>query len=177
MSLRHFFIASSLILAPITTLGFGSAAFADTATTDIILSGTVESQIAIDANPTQYAGDLPMTPSQTGSNTIPIAELSITSNNTAGITITADSTNNGLLVSNANSSDTIPYGIAIVNSGSGAPSPSSVVPVSQLSQSETTGFDTNTGVKEMDLYIEYAVGGMPKKGTYVDTLIITVADN
>jgi len=175
MSLRHFFIASSLILAPITTLGFGSAAFADTATTDIILSGTVESQIAIDANPTQYAGDLPMTPSQTGSNTIPIADLSITSNNPAGITITASSTNDGKL--KTSNGDEIAYGIAIVNSGSGAPSPSSVVPVSQLSQSETTGFDPNTGVKEMDLYIEYAVGGMPKMGNYADTLTITVADN
>jgi len=179
MSLRRFFIASSLILAPITTLSFGSAAFADTATTDIILSGTVESQIAIDANPTTDASNLPMTPSQDGWTTVQIADLDITSNNPAGITIGASSTNEGELVSSADSSDTIQYGIAIVNDGSGAPTMSNPLSPGSppFSQSETTGFNPDTGVKSMDLYIRYSVGGMPKQGNYSDTLTITVSDN
>jgi len=173
MSLRHFFIASSLILAPITTLGFGSAAFADTATDSIILSGTVESQIAIDATPTPNASDLPMTPSTTGSNVLPIADLVITSNNPAGITITASSTNNGKL--KTSNGDEIAYRIAIVNNNSGIPS--SVSTVSSFGLDVTSGFDPDTGVKQMDLYIDYTVGGMPKQGDYTDTLTITVADN
>lgn len=182
MSLRHFFIASSLILAPITTLGFGSAAFANTATDSIQLSGTVESQIAIDATPTQAAADLPLSPEyadQNGWNMVQIADLNITSNNTEGITITASSTNDSELVSTTNSSDKITYGIAIVDSGAATPTSSS--PLNNVSvpfsQSVTSGFNSDTGVKAMDLYIHYMVGGMPKQGTYTDTLTITVSDN
>ena len=180
MSLRHFFIASSLILAPITTLGFGSAALADTATSDIILTGTVDSQIAIDATATPAAGALPLSPEyagQDGSTTVHIADLDITSNNIAGITITASSMNVGELV--GNNQEEIPYTIAIVDDGLGAP-PSTVSlsnPNVPFSQEETTGFNPDTGVKSMDLYIQYSVGGMPKQGNYSDTLTITVADN
>ncbi len=175
MSLRHFFIASSLILAPITTLGFGSAALADTASGDIILSGTVDSQIAIDTNPTAAASALPLSPSaagQDGSTTVHIADLDITSNNIAGITITASSMNVGELVGN-NQDQEIPYTIAIVNNGAGIPT--STTSVSGLNQN-VGGFDPETGIKSMDLYIRYSVQGLTQ-GNYSDTLTITVADN
>ena len=173
MSLRHFFIASSLILAPITTLGFGSAALADTDDT-VELSGTVDSQIAIDANPTTAASDLPLSPEyagQDGSTTVHIADLDITSNNSAGIIIEADSMNGGELTSDENE---IAYTIAIVDNGAGTPT--STTSVSSLNQN-VNGFDTETGIKSMDLYIRYSVGGMPKMGNYSDTLTITVSDN
>ncbi|CAD5971542.1 hypothetical protein [Planktothrix agardhii] len=176
MSLRHFFIASSLILAPITTLGFGSAAFADIISEDIILSGTVESRIAIDATPTTAASDLPLSPSQTGWETVKVAMLEITNNNPAGITITADSINDGKLVSSANSSDAIPYGIAIINYGSQAPAAIPMTPLSSVNQSVTSGFNADSGKKAMDLYIRYPVEGL-KQGNYSDTLTITVSDN
>jgi hypothetical protein len=178
MSLRHFFIASSLILAPITTLGFGSAAFADTASDYIQLSGTVEQQIAIDANRTTAASDLPLSPEdagQDGSTTVHIADLDITSNNIAGITITSSSDNDGKLVSSANSSDAIPYGIAIINYGSQAPAAIPMTPLSSVNQSVTSGFNTD-GTKAMDLYIRYPVENL-KQGNYSDTLTITVSDN
>ncbi|CAD5962354.1 hypothetical protein [Planktothrix agardhii] len=170
MSLRHFFIASSLILAPITTLGFGSAAFANTATDSIILSGTVESQILIDATPTTNASALPMDQS----NIVHIADLDITSNNPEGISIGASSTNNGKLKSI--NGDEIEYAIAIVNDNSGTPSTSATTSLSSFGQN-VTGFDPETGLKSMDLYISYDVGGMPKQGTYTDTITITIMDN
>ncbi|MCB8759519.1 hypothetical protein [Planktothrix agardhii] len=175
MSLRHFFIASSLILAPITTLGFGSAAFADT-TSDIILSGTVDSQIAIDANPTTAASDLPLSPlaaGQDGSTTVHIADLDITSNNPVGIIITASSLNGGGELVGSIQDTAIPYTIAIVNNGAGTPT--STTSVSSLNQIVVEGFDSETGIKSMDLYIKYSVLGL-KKGDYSDTLTITVAD-
>lgn len=172
MSLRRSLIASSLILAPITTLGFGSAAFADTATDNVTVSGTVSSIIAIDAAATSDATDLPMTG---GSQAAHIADLDITSNNTAGITITASSTNNGVLESDNNTADNIDYTVAVVDDG--ATTPTSGTSLSSLSQSETSGFDTTTGVKPMDLYILYSVPTLPKKGNYADTLTITVSDN
>ena len=171
MSLRHFFIASSLILAPITTLGFGSAAFAGTDSDYIQLEGTVDSQITIVANPTQAAADLQMSPEyagQDGSTTVHIADLDIASNNAAGIIITSSSGNLGKLTSGENE---IAYTIAIVDNGAGTPT----TYVSNLNQN-VNGFDTETGIKSMDLYIRYSVGGMPKQGTYTDTITITVAD-
>ena len=172
MSLRRSLIASSLILAPITTLGFGSAAFADTANDSVILSATVQSIIAIDATATSVASSLPMT---AGSQTAHVADLDITSNNTAGITITATSTNEGVLGSSDNPADNIGYTVAVV--GDGAGTPNSGTALSNFSQSETSGFDTTTGVKAMDLYIVYSVPTLPKRGNYSDTLTITVADN
>ncbi|MCB8785787.1 hypothetical protein L2E68_07695 [Planktothrix agardhii 1029] len=174
MSLRHFFIASSLILAPITTLGFGSAAFAGTASEDIILTGTVDSQIAIDANPTPAAGALPLSPQaagQDGTTTVRIADLDITSNNAAGIRITASSQNDGELTSGENE---IAYTIAIVDDNAGTPT--STTPLSSLNQNVVEGFDSQTGTKSMDLYIKYSVLGL-KMGDYYDSITITVSDN
>ncbi|WP_313655272.1 hypothetical protein, partial [Planktothrix agardhii] len=164
-----------LILAPITTLGFGSAAFAGTDSTNIILSGTVESLIEIDATATTAASALPLSPGyagQDGSTTVHIADLDITSNNIAGITITASSTNVGELV--GDNEEEIPYTIAIVNDGTGIPT--STTSVSSLNQYVVGGFDSQSGIKSMDLYIKYSVVGL-KKGDYSDTLTITVSDN
>ncbi|MEY3329711.1 MAG: hypothetical protein RLZZ115_2594 [Cyanobacteriota bacterium] len=175
MSLRHFFIASSLILAPITTLGFGSAAFAGTDSTNIILSGTVESLIEIDATATTAASALPLSPGyagQDGSTTVHIADLDITSNNIAGITITASSVKAGKLV--GDNEEEIPYTIAIVNDGTGTPT--STTSVSSLNHNvQGFDFDSQSGIKSMDLYIKYSVVGL-KMGDYSDTLIITVSD-
>lgn len=172
MSLRHSLIASSLILAPITILGFGSAAFASNAADSVIATGNVPSIIAIDTTATAAASALPMT---AGAQTAHIANVDITSNNTAGITITATSTNSGELVSNNNAADNINYTVAIVDDG--ATAPSSGTALSSLNQSETTGFNATTGVKPMDLYIIYTVPTLPKKGDYGDTITLTVADN
>lgn len=172
MSLRRFLAASSLIIAPITILGFGSAAFADTANSVVVLGGNVASIIAIEAKATAAANALTMT---SGAQSVRIADVNITSNNTAGITITASSVNSGVLVSSDNPADNINYTVAIVNDG--ATAPSSGTALGSLSQSETTGFNTITGVKPMDLYILYSVPTLPKQGDYADALTITVADN
>ncbi|MBD2547020.1 hypothetical protein [Planktothricoides raciborskii] len=171
MSLRRSLIASSLILAPITTLGFGSAAFAGSANDSVTLSATVQPIIAIDATATSVASSLPMT---AGSQTAHVADLNITSNNTAGLTIQASSTNSGVLVSRTNPTDNINYTVAVVNDGA---TPTSGTTLSSLSQSKTSGFNTTTGVKPMDLYIQYNLPNLPKQGGYSDTLTITIADN
>jgi spore coat protein U-like protein len=72
--------------------------------------------------------------------------------------------------------DEIEYAIAIVNDNSGTPSTSATTSLSSFGQN-VTGFDPETGLKSMDLYISYDVGGMPKQGTYTDTITITIMDN
>lgn len=173
MSLRRLLVASSLIVTPVATLSLAPAAFADTDSNSIGVSGTVPSIIAITATQTAAATALPL--STGGDQTAKIADVSITSNNTAGITITATSTNNGILQSSTNVSDTVEYQIAIVNDGSATPT--SYTNLSSLSQSETSGFSQTTGVKELDLYIKVANPTLPKRGNYIDTITLTVADN
>lgn len=173
MSLRRLLVASSLIVTPVATLSLAPAAFAGTANTGVGVSGTVPSIIAITASPTTAATALPLATS--GAQTAKIADVSITSNNTAGITITATSTNNGILQSSINTADTVAYQIAIVNDGSAAPT--SYTTLSSLSQSETTGFSATTGVKDLDLYIKVTNPTLPKRGNYSDTITLTVADN
>jgi hypothetical protein len=109
---------------------------------------------------------------QDGSTTVHIADLDITSNNIAGIIITASSDNAGELVSD--NEEEIPYTIAIVNDGTGTPT--STTSVSSLNQNVVGGFNSQSGIKSMDLYIKYSVVGL-KKGDYSDTLTITVSDN
>lgn len=171
MSLRRFLIASSLIVTPVATLNFlAPAAFADT-NAQVGVSGNVPSIINIAATATTDATNLPL--STAGQQAVKIADINLTSNNTAGITITASSTNSGALVSSDNASDTIPYQVAVVNAGT---TPGSFSDIGNLSQSETSDFDATTGIKAVDLYIQFNQV-LPKKGNYADTLTINVADN
>ena len=172
MSLRQLLIAASLIATPVATLSLAPAAFANTADSSVTLTGTVPSMIAITTAPTTAATDLPL--GAPGVQTTKIADVNITSNNTAGITITASSTNNSVFQSQTNAADSVTYQVAIVNGGV---TPSSFVNVSNLSQSETTGFNATTGIKSMDLYVKINNPSLPKRGTYTDTITLTVADN
>ncbi|MEL0591547.1 MAG: hypothetical protein U1V55_20780 [Planktothrix rubescens PR222] len=164
MSLRHFFIASSLILAPITTLGFGSAAFAGTDSTNIIIRGTVDPVINIEATATAVAEQLPL--STPGELIVKIADLTLNSNNYSGVTVTATSTNNGLLVNSNNPDNVVPYQIELTGDGG---APGDFRPLSTFSQIVSS--------PQTDLYILVIKPSLPTQGNYSDTITITVADN
>ena len=76
MSLRRFFIASSLILSP---LGFGSAAFAGT-TSNIELNATVPETANITSTPTTEAANLHDSISQSQRGIVKIADFNVTTN-------------------------------------------------------------------------------------------------
>jgi hypothetical protein len=164
MSLRHFFIASSLILAPITTLGFGSAAFAGTDSTNIIIRGTVDPVIDIQATATAVAEQLPL--STPGELIVKIADLTLNSNNYSGVTVTATSTNDGLLVDSNNPDIFVSYQIELTGDGG---APGDFRPLNTFSQIVSS--------PQTDLYILVTNPSLPKQGNYGDTITITVADN
>lgn len=118
MSLRRFFVASSLILSPLATMGFQSAAFAGTDSTNIIIGGTVDPVIDIEATATAAAQQLPL--STPGLQTAKIADLTLNSNNYSGVTVTATSTNNGKLVDSNNPDFFVSYQIDLTGD-TGAP--------------------------------------------------------
>jgi hypothetical protein len=164
MSLRRFLAASSLILAPIATIGFQSAAFAGTDSTNIIIGGTVAPVIDIEATATSDAAQLPL--STAGQQTLKIADLTLNSNNYGGVTVTVTSTNNGQLVDSGNPENAVLYQIDVVGDGG---TPDNFRFLNAFSQSVTA---PNT-----DLYIRFTNLSVPKQGTYNDTITITVADN
>ncbi|PPJ65248.1 hypothetical protein [Cuspidothrix issatschenkoi] len=158
MSLRRFFIASSLILSP---LGFGSAAFAQT-TSNINLTATVPATASITLTPTTEATNLYDSISQSQRGSVKIADFNVTTN-TPGVTLTASSINGGNL-RNSNGDD-IPYKLEITGSGGAAP---------------TNGFSTVTNFSrfmdgDADLYIEIPNIVNSLAGTYSDTLTLTIS--
>ena len=160
MSLRRFFIASSLILSP---LGFGSAAFAETTST-IELNATVPVTANITSTPTTEAANLYDSISNSQQGIVKIADFNVTTN-TSSVTLTASSTNGGNL-RNSNADD-IPYKLEITGDGGAAP---------------TDGFSTVTNfTKNMDgdtdLYIQIPITNMVNApaGTYSDSLTLTIS--
>ena len=164
MSLRHFFIASSLILSPLATMGFQSAAFAGTDSTNIIIGGTVDPVIDIEATATAAAQQLPL--STPGQQTVKIADLTLNSNNYSGVTVTATSTNNGQLVDSNNLDIFVSYQIDLTGDGG---APGNFRPLSTFSQTVSS--------PQTDLYILVTNPSLPQQGNYSDTITITVADN
>ena len=160
MSLRRFFIASSLILSP---LGFGSAAFAET-TSNIDLTATVPATANITSTSTTEAANLYDSISQSQRGIVKIADFSVTSN-TPYVILTASSTNSGNLMSD--NSDQISYKLHVGDDGSEAP---------------INGFDTVTDFSRVvvgngDLYIEIPIENMvdAPAGTYSDTLTLIIS--
>jgi hypothetical protein len=160
MSLRRFFIASSLILSP---LGFGSAAFAGT-TSNIELNATVPVTANITSTPTTQAANLYDSISQSQQGIVKIADFNVTTN--TYVTLTASSTNGGNL---RNSSGyNIEYKLEITGDGGAAPT-NGFSTVTNFSKN----MDGNSGNR--DLYIEIPnMVGAPA-GTYSDTLTLTIS--
>ncbi|BAZ86344.1 hypothetical protein [Dolichospermum compactum] len=158
MSLRRFFIASSLILSP---LGFGSAAFAETTST-IELNATVPVTANITLTSTTEATDLYDSILSSQRGIVKIADFSVTSN-TPYVILTASSTNSGNLMSD--NLDQISYKLHVGDDGSEAP---------------IDGFDTVTDFSRSvtgngDLYIEITNMNNADAGTYSDTLTLIIS--
>lgn len=164
MSLQRFLIVSSLIIAPITTFAFEPAAFAGTDSTNIIIGGTVAPVIDIEATPTAAAQQLPL--SDPGPKIVKIADLTLTSNNYSGVTVTATSTNEGLLLDSNNPEISVSYQIDLVSDNTAPGDFRSL-----------NTFNHIVSIPETDLYIQVNNPSLPIQGNYGDTITITVADN
>ncbi|MDH6098133.1 hypothetical protein NWP21_04605 [Anabaenopsis sp. FSS-46] len=164
MFLRRFLISSSLILSP---LGFGSAAFAQTTST-IDLSLTVPATASIALTATAEASNLQnsIQLAQTGIQTpIKIADFTVTTN-AVGVTLTASSTNNGQLRSQAGDFIPIPYKIQVQGDGGAVPNSVNFSTLNNFSRYVSGN---------IDLYIEIENPGSLLAGTYTDTLTLTIS--
>jgi hypothetical protein len=163
MSLRRFLIASSLILAPLTILSFGSAAFAESDTVNIEISGNVPLTLDLAASATTAATDLPL--SVIGQRTVNIADLTVTTN-ASSLIITASSTNSGNLMNTNDPFAFVPYTLDIVGSGGQSLNPRTVANLKQT-----------VGSEQLDLFIGFNISGPLAAGNYNDTITLIVADN
>ncbi|MBD2143880.1 hypothetical protein [Sphaerospermopsis sp. FACHB-1194] len=167
MSLRPFFIASSLILSPLAAIGFESAAFAQSVNI-IPLSITVPPTLNVTLVATNNASNLQnaIQLAQTGLQSTKIADFSATTNAFNGVIITASSTNNGNLKNSNNVS--IPYKLGLTTpSNPTAPSTPTFQTLGQFSHNLLGG--------DFGLHIEINNPGNISAGTYSDTLTLTVA--
>ncbi|MTJ31655.1 spore coat protein U domain-containing protein [Aphanizomenon sp. UHCC 0183] len=167
MSLRPFFIASSLILSPLAAIGFGSAAFAQaTSTSNIPLGITVPARATINAVATSQAANLEnaIQFSQVGLQYAKIADFTVSTNVTTA-TLTTTSTNAGALKNSNN--DTIPYKIAVSLDGS-------LTQPFEYKTLENYSFPFGNN-SNLDLHIEINNTGSIKAGTYSDTLTLTLS--
>jgi len=161
MSLRRFLVASSLILSPVAAIGVQSTAFAESATSNVILSGTVPASVTITSTATGAASSLPL--STAGTQTVQIANITVTTN-FGGAILTATSTNNGVLLNSNNPNDNLQYQLDIVGDGG------------QAGNFSNIGSFSRTVQGELDLYIQVNNPAVPKKGSYNDTITLTVSD-
>lgn len=161
MSLRRFLVASSLILSPVAAISLQSAAFAVTATNNIQIGGSVPASVTITSTATTAASSLPL--STAGTQTVKIADVVVTTNFGAA-TITASSTNNGVLLNSNNPNDNLQYELDIVGDGGQAGNFSNVGGFNRVVEGE------------LDLYIRVNNPSTPKKGNYADTITLTVSD-
>lgn len=169
MSLRPFFIASSLILSPLAAIGFGSAAFANTLTGDIPIGITVPTTANIAVTATANANNLQnaIQLTQPGFKATKIADLLFEGN--ANVNLTVTSVQNGNLRNVNNANLTIPYKLAVISDNG-------------TINNDSTLFGTldniieflASGQRNMDLYIQINNTGNIAAGTYFDVLTLTV---
>lgn len=162
MSLRRFFIASSLILSPVAAISVQSAAFAVTENHNIEIGGIVFATVSITSTTNQYTSNLPLSTAGVQHN-LKIADLVVTTNFGAA-TISATSTNNGLLFNNDSPDDSLQYQIDIVGDGGQANNFSNLSSFSRQVEGD------------LDLYIKFTNPSIPKQGIYTDTITLTVSD-
>ncbi|MEB3147494.1 MAG: hypothetical protein VKL60_00525 [Sphaerospermopsis sp.] len=169
MSLRPFFIASSLILSPLAAIGFGSAAFANTLTGDIPIGITVPTTANITVTATANAGNLEnaIQLTQAGFQATKIADLLFEGN--ADVDLTVTSAQNGNLKNVDNENLTIPYKLAVI-SDNGSIDNDSILFVTLDNITEFLA----SGQQNRDLYIQINNTGNIAAGTYFDTLTLTV---
>ncbi|MFM6207467.1 hypothetical protein [Planktothrix sp.] len=161
MSLRHFLVASSLILSPVAVIGVQSTAFAESANDSINISGNVPASVTITSTAADAATSLPL--STAGTQTVKIADITVTTN-FGGAILTATSTNNGVLLNSNNPNDNLQYQLDIVGDGG------------QAGNFSNIGSFSRTVQGELDLYIQVNNPAVPKKGSYNDTITLTVSD-
>lgn len=165
MSLRRFFIASSLILSPLAAIGFESAAFADTSQ-QIPLEVTVPSRLSITAAPDANAAALQnvLDLSRAEPSPAKIADITVDTNE-PNVSITATSANSGTLRNSANNV-AITYRLAIV-------ADESAISVSNSSTVSELNFQAANA--QYDLHIVVDVPENVAAGTYSDILTLTLA--
>lgn len=145
-----------------------SIASADTSA-NIGVGGNVPSTLAITA---AADGGATSTSVTTGTETIAkIADLSMETNNSTGLTLTV----NAGTVTNGDS-ETMPFEVLILEDGASTPATTAF---SAGTQTYNSGGANASGasIGLRDLYIKYKPAALQDPGTYSGTVTVTVADN
>lgn len=156
-------------------LAMASAALADTVT----LSGTVGTTATVVSTGTtgaESATNLPLggTGADIGEQIIKVADVTLTTNNSSGLTVTITS---GVLSNGTTPSANIPFQVTTVADSAPAPQSADFTVASGANDTYSTAGDADPTNVERDLYIAYTPAAKQDPGTYSGTITLTVADN
>ncbi len=144
------------------------SAIAIAATTDsVTLSGTVSSTLSIVATDTAAATALDLTTAS--EQIVKVSDLAMSTNNSAGLTLTASSGN----LTNPDS-QTIAFKVTSVDDAATAPTSGAFT---VASGTDYTVAGSAAGDFDKDLYIAYTPAALQDPGSYSGTISLTVADN
>jgi hypothetical protein len=157
---------SSFRLALLGALALASMAVADT----VGLSGTVSSTASVTSVATAGATTLNMGGVGTaiGQQIVKVADVALTTNNTAGLTLTVTSGNL------TNGTDDVAYKVTTVADAASAPLSAAFTIASGTDYTVATSAQ---GAAAKDLYIAYTPAAVLDPGTYTATITLSVADN
>ena len=168
MSIRKIHPKSKLGMVAIVVSAMLPSAIVLAATTDAVtLGGTVSSTLSIEATDTVGASALDLTtPSE---QIVKVADIAMSTNNSAGLTLTASSGN----MSNPDS-QTIAFKVTTVDDAAAAPASGAF---DTPSGTDYTVGNGAAGTLDNDMYIAYTPAALQDPGLYSGTISLTVSDN
>lgn len=170
-SIRRALVLSSLVLGATTVVS--SKAMAGT-TGNVPLSGTVASSLALVTNPTTGvggAGDLNLTP---GQRIVKVADLTISTNNQEGYTLTASAY--GDLTKTTGGTASISYQVLATADGT-VPVAADFTTATGATYTYGTNAANDVATGERDLSILFTPAALQDPGTYTGSITLNVADN
>ena len=151
------------LVAIASVVGLTSTSLAATTAT-VPLGGTVTTTLAVTSTTASGASTLSLA---SGAQIVKVADISLTTNNDQGLTLTASSGNltktGGIAIA---------YQVTSVADAAVAPTTFAVT-----SGTNYTVGTTAAGTSAVDLYIKYTPGATQDPGTYAGEITLTVTDN
>jgi len=163
-TLRRTIIASGLFFGTVTA--FSSAAFAQTTSDTVNLSGNVPSILEMTTTATAAASALEL-PTSADTKVVQVADIAFETNDAEGVTITAT---NGTLTKIGGQTP-INFQVKLLADGTATPGSS------DFAAGNTTYATTTAGEGNADLYIKYTTAEYQDPGAYSGNINVTITDN
>lgn len=160
-------LGKSIIRTTVAALALGALVAHAATSSDITVSGTVASTLAVTSTATTHTATL-----GAGEKIEKVSDIGLTTNNTTGLTLTVAA---GTLKNTTDTKSPSSVGFVVTTQDDGTVT----LPASTSFPTGTYTFATTAASDNLqrDLYIKYSSDSLIDPGTYSGTISLTVADN